>query len=751
MCFFLSQGSGWRVMAPLFADLQILECPPLAGGRSCGAHEIAISKKGVTVAPQSIQSDEESDGRCFYLALAMFFCQTSDEKTLDDFVSARGYPAGFDVKVQDISKVETDPEWKKLHIAVQVVYKDDGGQILPIRSSPIKTENGANEIVLMLFHTICGGVESMHYALVRDPIKLFRARAKTSGGNSYSVDRYICWNCFNGMWSKSAYENHKKFCNQNETRAVLMPEKGEVITFEEEQAGGDGLTMHQRTFLSAYLLFFDFETLQKKSRHPCSCPEEVLENTRKMKEEEAEWEAMSEDERAERVMEMRMEEGDSEEEEEMAQVNHLQDEVGSGILEVKRGRKRVRKTKPGHRRPHNRKLKVCEHKTTVLYEQVAFMYSYVICNREGEIVEEGSGSGDDCVEKFLENIVDASKRLLPSLSPGVPMNVSSADRLRMLKKKDCYICNLEMSESDKVVDHDHLTGKVLGVAHSKCNLARRERHTLTAFSHNFSGYDSHLLIKTVGKRRDLVSSISAIPLNTQKFKCLTINKNIRFLDSLAFLPDSLAKLADTLKASGCAFDMLNDMVTSLTEKELLIRKGVYPYSFATSERKLWKTYALPSKREFVNDLDGGSEISDDDYVHAQHVWHTFRLANMHEYTLIYCKTDVRLLAEAVMDLRSRMWEKFGLDICAYLSLPMMTKDIMLKYTGVCIELMHDQEMSNLVQNNIRGGLSFINTRSAGSMSRQAWKEDGINDWTLCLLDANNLYGKGELKWLNVIY
>ena len=104
---------------------------------------------------------------------------------------------------------------------------------------------------------------------------------------------------------------------------------------------------------------------------------------------------------------------------------------------------------------------------------------------------------------------------------------------------------------------------------------------------------------------------------------------------------------------------------------------------------------------------------------------------MIDYTLLYLRTDVYLLAEAVTNLRDMVYDEFKLDICHYLSLPMLSKDLMLKMTNAEIDLITDPEMSNLVQRNIRGGLSYINCRLAA-------ERDGF---TLVYLDANNLYGK----------
>ena len=61
---------------------------------------------------------------------------------------------------------------------------------------------------------------------------------------------------------------------------------------------------------------------------------------------------------------------------------------------------------------------------------------------------------------------------------------------------------------------------------------------------------------------------------------------------------------------------------------------------------------------------------------------------------------------------------------------------MLKLTKVEIELICDAEMSDLLRRNIRGGLSFINTRSVGKGSlHDQWESDMFHQ-VMLYLDAN---------------
>jgi len=115
----------------------------------------------------------------------------------------------------------------------------------------------------------------------------------------------------------------------------------------------------------------------------------------------------------------------------------------------------------------------------------------------------------------------------------------------------------------------------------------------------------------------------------------------------------------------------------LMKFRLVGRKGVYPYDFCTKGiRQLFKMKSLPPKKDFFNTLKD-EPISDEDYKHAERVWKTFGCANMLDYTMLYCISDVYLLADAIHQLRHALFERFQLDMLAYLSFAMMSKQIMM--------------------------------------------------------------------------
>ncbi len=232
---------------------------------------------------------------------------------------------------------------------------------------------------------------------------------------------------------------------------------------------------------------------------------------------------------------------------------------------------------------------------------------------------------------------------------------------------------------------------------------------------------------------------------------INVGQFIVLLDSMSFLNASLEKLVDTLKASKHDFPYMKQWIRDNALREKLLRKGVYPYEYVTG-MKVIKDKCLPPPWEFYSRLSM-SDISREDYFHAKDVWDSFGCETLEDYTKLYCKADTYQLAEAIMELRESLFDEFKLDLCLYLSLPMMAKDIMLKHTGCRIGLMSDIEMIHMVKSNIRGGLSFVNNRY---FNREEEKKTKGEDVSAVYVDANNLYGaamrfpmpQGEFEWMD---
>ena len=194
---------------------------------------------------------------------------------------------------------------------------------------------------------------------------------------------------------------------------------------------------------------------------------------------------------------------------------------------------------------------------------------------------------------------------------------------------------------------------------------------------------------------------------------------------------------DILKKSGSAFPILSQC-TDEEQRPLFTRKGVYPFSFATSITALEQAKDFPPIEAFHNDLNDEA-CSVPDYEYARQCYEETRCENLLQYTGLYCSADTVLLADVLFDFRAKVYSIFGLDINRYLSLPHLALDAMLKVTGIEIDHLSDQEMSDVLQKGIRGGYTFVNTRLAVAVDEQAatTPDEMVS---ILFLDANNLYG-----------
>lgn len=172
--------------------------------------------------------------------------------------------------------------------------------------------------------------------------------------------------------------------------------------------------------------------------------------------------------------------------------------------------------------------------------------------------------------------------------------------------------------------------------------------------------------------------------------------------------DSLAALLSCEKKYILKSECLKSGYDTNEMFNLLIRKGVFPYEYVDDYEKLEET-TLPPKESFFSRLMQ-SNISDEDYIHAQKVWTNFGIRTLGEYSDLYLKTDVLLLADVFENFRKTCHATHSLDPAHYFGAPGLSFDAMLKYTGVTIELFTDVDMLLFAENGIRGGVSQVNVR-----------------------------------------
>lgn len=122
-----------------------------------------------------------------------------------------------------------------------------------------------------------------------------------------------------------------------------------------------------------------------------------------------------------------------------------------------------------------------------------------------------------------------------------------------------------------------------------------------------------------------------------------------------------------------------------------------------------RTTKLPPLSEFWSDLKE-ENISKEEHTFAKKVWKKFRCKNLLDYCLVYCRSDVLLLAEVFQKFRSTMISFTELDPSYYISLPSFAWDSMMKLTKVTLQCFEEIDMCLFTESGIRGGLSYIGNR-----------------------------------------
>ena len=186
-------------------------------------------------------------------------------------------------------------------------------------------------------------------------------------------------------------------------------------------------------------------------------------------------------------------------------------------------------------------------------------------------------------------------------------------------QETCLFCADPLHVSnfkDSVKDHDHMTGKYRGAAHNKCNFKLKlnpKTMPIPVIFHNLKGYDGHLLMQAMAR---VQGEIKCIATNTEKYISFSLG-NLRFIDSINFLLNSLENVVN----GSDEFPIMKKLMPEENKRQLLLKKGVYPYEYMGSFGKFDETQ-LPEKEKFYSSLSGEG-ITDEEYERAKHVWETF--------------------------------------------------------------------------------------------------------------------------------
>ncbi|KAJ8910264.1 hypothetical protein NQ315_005000 [Exocentrus adspersus] len=390
-------------------------------------------------------------------------------------------------------------------------------------------------------------------------------------------------------------------------------------------------------------------------------------------------------------------------------------------------------------------------KTVNYQKHTAFSVAYYLkCSYDDSLSSFKLYRNHDCISWFISELKDIAFNVNSILKNSKEMETLSFEQeINYETATHCHICNKPFTSNDiKVRDHCHLTSKYRGAAHQDCNLNYQNSFNIPVVFHNLSGYDSNFIMKQLAT--GFAGPIRLLPVNKEKYISFTkivegTEVQLRFIDSYRFMSSSLDKLSSYLE------DEKKTIVRAHcnTDKEfnLLTRKGVFPYDYIDSWERFTET-CLPSKTNFYSQLYDQC-ITDQDYQHALDVWKTFNIKTLGEYSDLYLKNDVLLLADIFENFRRTCLLTYELDPLHFYTAPGLAFDAMLKTTGVQLELLTDIEKLMFIERGIRGGVSQCSNRYAKANNKYMKDEYDSNQESTYLMyfDINNLYGAAMSEYL----
>jgi hypothetical protein len=358
-------------------------------------------------------------------------------------------------------------------------------------------------------------------------------------------------------------------------------------------------------------------------------------------------------------------------------------------------------------------------KTKKINNHILSGYALIVIKNDFEIFHKKLYRGNDTINEFLKELKIVStkiKNILSEIKELIPLTEYELENFN--KANICYLCKKSFSSEPnnqgfidyKVIDHNHLTGSYCGAAHNLCNLKYQIPDKIPVFFHNLKGYDSHFIIKYLTDEH--FKQCKIIPINMEKFISFSLDK-IQLLDSYQFLSESLSKLVDNLKNSKYSFPITEkifekQICNSDFKRELLFRKGFYPYEYVDCYEKFNET-KIPSKNSFKSTLNL-SELNDNDYQHIKTIWKTFDIKNLGQYHDFYMLLDTSLLADVFQAFRLTTLKIYELDPAHFFGIPGLSWAGALKYTNVELELITDIDIYMFLESGIRGGINGVTKR-----------------------------------------
>nr|XP_047137795.1 uncharacterized protein LOC124814302 [Hydra vulgaris] len=361
-------------------------------------------------------------------------------------------------------------------------------------------------------------------------------------------------------------------------------------------------------------------------------------------------------------------------------------------------------------------------------------------------------------------------------------------------------CQLFLSsfEDFLVIDHDHFSGNVYGLAHDSCNknIGRCNAHlTCPIFAHNAAFDNRIMIVEGLRKFIDLPLYESAgdsedepfkaflkytsfedmfvIAQNTSKVRIISFGKHIQIVDTLRLLNCSLEQACSML-SQPAQKKIINSMLhylypifphisaDNLSECEefqhCFIKKTLFPYEQINDALLDIEYKSFPPIEMFAENLLMRSKSLREEiekirvpYESVKKLWHFLKLKTLRPLLEIYAVLDTVVLGAVMLDFDERTYQSTKFHILSHISIFGYASKFNSTLSLIQIQYPPTQEHHDMIEDCLRGGMSTNGTQRYAidtDYFEKKMNELNINselDGCVYFFDENGQYGGAQLK------
>ena len=233
------KGSAWYFKEVVQLEIHTVEFNPAKGSSYIKLPDWISNKKAIV-------NIKNKDEKCFlWCILRYLYPRERDEQRIKDLekyensLNTKGIT--FPMKLKDITNFEKlNPELP----GINVFSVNENRVFYPLRMAE---RDCLNTIDLFLYEQD----GASHYSLIKNFHRLIKSQKTKTKGDTGRI--FICKRCFSHYTKPELLQNHIKYCSNNKTVFVKMPEKGTMLYFKN----------YHKQLPMPFVVYADFECFTK--------------------------------------------------------------------------------------------------------------------------------------------------------------------------------------------------------------------------------------------------------------------------------------------------------------------------------------------------------------------------------------------------------------------------------------------------------------------------------------------------------